>query len=236
MNHKYSSLGAIIALLAGLHSGTAFCQEPNQPRNESETARSGDSDGYGKTHGMLGSVTVGPAVTLLSFPHPMQLGIEGKVNDMFGFAATYGFIPDINVANNAKINIKSYGIDLKWFPFRNAFFVGTAIGNQVIHGHKSQTIQGTTVNADIDVNSTYYTPMAGFRWVWPSGFFLGIDAGWQIAGGATTTLTTDVTTSNPLLALTPEFVNLQSDVTTAGNNIGNKAIPSFTLIHYGWLF
>jgi hypothetical protein len=109
-----------------------------------------------------------------------------------------------------------------------------AFGTQDIIANKSQTIQGIKVNAQVDVSSSFYTPQAGWRWIWDSGFFLGVDFGWQVASGADTQLTTDL--RNPLIFATPEYAKLESDVKKVGNDFGNKALPSLTFIHFGWLF
>ncbi|MEW6055468.1 MAG: hypothetical protein AB1540_02555 [Bdellovibrionota bacterium] len=225
----------LIAILvaAGLSPLHGSAQEKGSEKPRQEESYEGKSDGYGKTHGLLGPVVLGPAVSLLAFPHPIEVGLEGKYKDLFGFGLTYGFIPDL-VIKTAKINTKAFDARVRWFPFRGAFFVGMAFGTQTISAKKSAEIQSIKVNAEVEVQSSFYTPHVGWRWVWPSGYFMGVDLGWQLASGAETTLTTDV--RNVLLLATPQYGQLEKDVKDLGNQYGNKPLPMFTLIHFGWLF
>lgn len=189
---------------------------------------------YGKTEGIAGPVLIGPSMTLLGFPHPLQLGIEGKVRDRFGFALNYGFIPDINISD-AKARIQALDARVRWFPFHGAFFVGMAFGTQTVTAQKSETIQGVNATATVDITSAFYTPQAGWRWVWPTGFFMGVDVGWQINSGANTNVSTDIR-NNVLLLATPQYAQLESDVKKVGNDFGNRAIPNLTFLKFGWLF
>ncbi len=215
----------------GLPTPARATGEPPTPAESS--AHEEDFGEYGKPRGVFGDVTLGPAMSLFAVPHPLYLGLEGKYKNAIGFGAGYGFIPTLRF-KDVSMAVSAPSANLKWFPFGGALYLGMAVGTQTIKATKSQVILGTKVDAEVEVNSSYYTPSLGWRWVWNSGFFMGLDFGWQIATGAETQLTTNV--RSLVILATSEYATLESEVKKAGNDVGNKALPSLSLIHFGWLF
>ena len=188
---------------------------------------------YGKPKGLAGDFTFGPSMSLLAIPHPLEIGMEAKYRNVIGFSIDYGFIPTLHISS-ATAQINAISAALRWFPFHGAFFLGVRAGSQKISVSKSASISGVDANVQADVTSSFYTPHMGWRWVWSSGFFTGIDLGWQVASGADTQITTNVRST--AIFVTPEYATLESDAKKVGNDIGNKALPSLTMIHFGWLF
>lgn len=191
-----------------------------------------DYKGYGKTRGVLGDVTFGPSIAILGFPHPAEVSLEGKYLDLFGFQAAYGFLPEITISN-VKAKMNAWDVRARWFPFRGAMFIGAAYGQQTLTGSKSDTISGVPVQATVEVKTNYITPHLGWRWVWESGFFMGVDFGWQLASSAKTTVSTNAPAA---VQATTEYISLRGKVTDAGNDLGETGLPSVTFIRLGWLF
>lgn len=192
--------------------------------------------GYGKTEGLLGPVTLGPTVGI-ALPHPVNVGLEGRYLDLFGFAFDYGFLPQVTVSSvQAKIN--AYDARLRWFPFRGSFFIGAAYGKQKLSGSKSQTVNvsGVSVPATVgmDIDTTYIAPQLGWRWEWESGFVVGIDFGWQFVTTSGSTLTTNIT--DPTITSLPDYQKIVSDVNDVGNKIGKQGLPNITLLQFGYMF
>ena len=210
-------------------SAHAWSSEEGIEQSEKEAA----PQEYGRPRGMAGDLTIGPSMSLLALPHPLEIGIEGKYANRFGFSLDYGFIPTLRV-QSAQAQISALSIAARWFPFRGAFFVGMRAGSQNIKVSKSATVQSFDATVEATVTSSFYTPHMGWRWVWPSGFFTGLDLGWQISSGADTTIVTNVRSTAVFLAT--EYSTLETDAKKVGNDLGNKALPSLTLIHCGWLF
>lgn len=188
--------------------------------------------GYGKVEGIAGPVTFGPSVSLLGFPHPLEVALESKYRDYFGFQGTYGFIPEISI-KDVKAKMNAWDVRLRWFPFNGAFYVGAGYGQQTVEGSKTQVILGTSTTASVKVENKFFTPQLGWRWTWESGFFMGLDLGWQFAKDADTSVSSN---ANALIQAQPQYTTLVNDVKKYGNDYGNKGLPSFTLLHFGFLF
>lgn len=191
---------------------------------------------YGKSSGVLKNFVFGPSVSLLGFPSLFKFGAEAKYNNVFGFGATYGFIPQISV-KDAKVELNSTTFTGRIFPMRGAFFAGVSFGSQTLSGSKTQKItysgQSKNVTADIDVKTKFLTPHLGWRWVWNSGFFLGLELGVQLASSASTAFDTDAPT---LAKATDEYKKLEKDVKDVGDKFGNTSLPYFSFLTLGWYF
>ncbi len=186
--------------------------------------------GYGKTRGYLGPITLGPTMSASISTYPIQLGVEGRYLDMFGFALTYGFFPELSF-DSAKAKASAFDARLRWFPFNGAFFLGATLGFQNLTGTGS--ISGSSATSTIDVKTTFWTPTLGWRWAWESGFVMGLDFGWQMAVSSTSTFSTN---ASAIVQATSEYQNTKTDVEKVGKDLGNTALPSITLIHIGYMF
>ena len=191
-----------------------------------------EAESYGKSRGLLGPVTFGPSVGILGIPQPFQFALQLKYSDWLGGQVTYLYLPDLTISN-VKVGLTGYDARLRLFPFRGAFYIGAAVvGKQKIKGSKTQTISGVPVTANVEVESKFLTPQLGWRWQWHSGFFMGLDLGWQLNRNANTTVTTDAPT---IVQAQPDYTTLVNDVKKIGNDYGNKALPSFTLLQFGFM-
>lgn len=193
-------------------------------------ANAADEEIYGKNKGLLGDVKLGPSVSALGFPHPFEAGLEVKYKDLFSGGIMYGFLPTLTFSS---IKVKMTALDgrLRWHPFRGSFFMGAAYGTQTLTASKSDSISGVPVEVKIELKTSYLTPQLGWRWEWESGFFLGLDLGYQLNSNAKTTLTSNVPAA---LTGVAQYTKLSKDVSDKGNDIGNTNIPWFTLLHLGF--
>jgi hypothetical protein len=204
---------------------------------------------YGKAHGLLGNFPIGPTVSILQIPHPLQVGLEGKFLDIAGFSFMYGMFPKLTISD-VSVKLDSWDVRARWFPFRGSFFLGAAYGKQKLTGTKKQSIstnvaQYPTVDIEgkVELETPYLSPHLGWRWVAKSGFFYGLELGWQFALNASTTVSTDKddffnTQIRPYdtTNAAADYDKLRADVVDEGNKIGKIGLPHITLIQIGWYF
>jgi hypothetical protein len=203
-----------------------------EPKSEPKHHRAEEESDM-KTEGLLGPVLLGPTVGLIALPRPISLGLEGKIKDLFGFGAYYGFLPTLTISG-VKAGLSGYDARFRYFPFHGSFFLGVGYGVQTIKASKTDSILGQTVTADAKVKTQFVTPHIGWRWLWKSGFFMGMDLGWQIGLSAKTTLSTNI--SEPLVLASSQYLDLQSKAEEQGNKLGKTGVPFITLLQFGWLF
>lgn len=185
---------------------------------------------YGKDEGLLGDFKFGPSVSAISFPHLFQGALEMKYQDFLSGAFTYGFWPTLTVSS-VKIGMNAYNGRVRWHPFKGSFMLGAIYGVQTLTAKKSDTISGVPAEVAIELKTYYLTPHLGWRWEWNSGFFMGVDLGWQLNHRAKLKVTTN---APAVLQTTQQYIDLNKDVVDKGNDIGNTDLPWFTFLHLGF--
>jgi hypothetical protein len=190
-----------------------------------------DFGGYGKPHGLLGPVTLGPQITLLGLPTLFRFGLEGKFANILGFGAEYGFIPNISLSG-VTLGLNSFQATAKVFPFRGAFHLGLAVGSQNFAASIPTTVGGNTFILNASANTIFMTPVIGWKWVDSNGFFYGLDLGWQFALSSSPS----ITSSNPALLASAVGDSEYTSLNNLLSNIGKASLPLLTLVQLGWLF
>lgn len=196
----------------------------------------GSGSGYGKPTGVAGPITMAPTLTVIGFPSPFRFGFEAKALNLAGLGFDYGFLPSMTFSN-VKIKYNSWRITGRVYPFRGAFFVGLGFGKQNLSGSSanSVTVAGTpySVNYSVDVNTTILVPHIGWRWIWSSGFFLGMEYGVQVASSSTSTFSSDAPS---LVTSTTEYTNEKNNIEEQGRKLGRTTLPHIGLIQLGYFF
>lgn len=200
--------------------------------DKSEKKKSSQKRGYGKTSGVFGPVLIGPKLTLIALPVPFQAGLETKIFNWFGFSFDYGMIPSVGISG-VNISASTYQFAARFYPFRGSFYLGAGWGQRKLTGKKDDTIQGYPVSVEVNVTSQLFTPQMGWRFVWNSGWFMGIELGWEVASGADTKITTNAPSA---VTTDPTYLKNYDDVTKAGNQIGSAGLPHVTLLQFGYFF
>lgn len=191
--------------------------------------------------GLLGPVSLGPSVAL-ALPHPINLGIEGRLFDHFGFGVAYGFLPQMSFMD-ASVKIGAPELRARVFPFAGSFFLGASFGRRAIVGSKDLTTtvaaQSVTANAALDATTYYFQPTIGWRWGGKTGFIFGIDVGYQVSMSASSALTLTPTTANVSTAAieaTSDYQAVKADLEEIGRDVGSASLPAVTAIHIGYQF
>lgn len=182
---------------------------------------------YGAENPLIPDFAFGPALTLLGLPTPLRFGLETKYLNTVGLSFDYGLIPTIPI-DTVTVGLTSWNITAKYYLFQRAMYVGVGFGTQVFTGTSTDTNVNLTVTAT--VTTTFLSPHIGWRWVWPSGFFYGMEVGVQVP----LTNSTSTTSNNPALNSTPEFVDLSNQIDTNARLLGRTPLPLVTLVQVGW--
>lgn len=178
---------------------------------------------YGKGEGFLPGMVIGPKLAILSLPAP-ALGIEAKIDNVLGLSFDYGFIPDVTI-DDVTAGYRDWNFAARWYPWQRAFYIGAALGRRSFEASKRDDATG--LKASVDVASTYLAPELGWRWVWNSGFFLGMDLGYQIILSSKTTLDIPAGIAGSTTA---------ADVRDTADDVGEIGLPIVSLLQVGYFF
>jgi hypothetical protein len=180
---------------------------------------------YGKAEGIIPGAVIGPKFALLPVPAVYGLGLEAKFANFIGVGLDYNAWPTLDFGGSVKAGYNDLALTGRVFPWRGRFFLGAALGQRNFFAKGTEATTGQEVK--IEVKSTYLAPEIGWRFVWTSGFFMGIDLGYQIVLSPKTTLTA------PGLAVAAD-PQLKKDVEDAGDQIGRVGLPIISLIQLGF--
>ena len=177
---------------------------------------------YGKSEGLIPGIVFGPKLSLLNLPTLGGVGFEAKALNLFGASFDYGLVPDIKLSNVAA-GMTNWTVGAKVYPFRGSFFLGAAYGNRSFHA----TVNDTTnnLNGRVDVSSNYIAPEVGWRWVWDSGFYMGMDLGWQFVTSNTVAKSANFSQLDP---------SKQKNINDATDKIGTAGLPVLALMQVGF--
>ncbi len=210
------SLGALLAVL--LAAQTAAAADPEE------------SQGYGKTHGIIPGVPLvfGPKLSV-ALPHP-SIGLEVKLANLVGASFDYGFFPDITVYGVTAGFTSGWHFDGRVYPFQGAFFLGAALGQRTFKGSYTTTVAPFgPISPSSTVDVTYLAPEIGWRWVYRSGLFMGVELGWEFVLSFTRNDSLEVQALRAAGLLDP---NLDKAI----NDYGKVGLPHLALFQIGYFF
>jgi hypothetical protein len=191
------------------------------PGNDATSDRGGDDDGSRAKKddehfriGVLGGV---------GFPRPLAIEAMVKVEKMLGLGLEYSALPDLSISG---VETSYYAVagTARFFPFKDAFFIGLRVGRQHVGGDANVTIAPYgTYKESVTVDSTFLNPRIGFLWTWSPGFTVGIDAGIQVPVGAT------------VASSLPAGTQVDKQVMDIAQTLGNSTLPTLDLLKLGIL-
>jgi hypothetical protein len=176
-------------------------------------------------------------------PHPVQFELNFRTSQVFQLGFSGGYLPFR--VEGTSINYRNTDVRLLFFPGRGRFYIGLDFGYEWLGASQTQTIDlgvvqvPTTVT--ITLKSPFVIPVAGFMFVFKSGFMLGFEFGLLYKFGTQSEVGFTINDPTyapfePLLTASTEFQNVQNNVQNTATTIGNLKIPHFTLLRFGWMF
>lgn len=205
--------------------------EEVKTKDKVETTTTDDFGGYGKPLGVAGPITFGPQLTLAAFPTTFRVGIESKYANLIGLGVEYGFIPGLTLSN-VNLSLNSIQGSAKFYPFRGAFHVGFALGNQTFSASTKTTVGGIPATLTGNANTLFITPTIGWKWVKQSGLYFGLDLGWQAVLSTNPTITSDQLALTAIAETTTEGRQLKDNL----NTLAKTGLPSVCLLQIGYFF
>lgn len=198
----------------------------------------------------------GPSLAL-GFPHPFTIGGDWRSPEReWSLGAAFGFFPNITLKVGSDktpvaIGLKSFDLRGRWHPWKGAFFVGTALGQQKISASATKAVNisslkipgytTTPVTINAELKTLFFTPHLGWMWTLDNGLFFGLEGGIQFALSSSSEF--NVTSSDPLteavlglVKLTADYQTLKSRTEDGMNKIGKINLPYITLFKIGYLF
>lgn len=220
-----ASAAALAILSTATFARAATLEPPDGTQQAAQAASPAEPEHpAARSGGRLGPLQLG-AYAGLSFPRP--LSFEGLVTyqKLVGLGIEYSVLPELTVSGvHAKLD--AVDVELKVFPFRNAFFAGVAVGHQHFDasGNVVLPMKLGSIPEQATADTWFVAPRIGFLYTWPWGLSLGMDAGVQIP------IATSFTSTVPM-----GFPGSQS-VTEWQHTIGKDVLPTLNLLRAGFLF
>jgi hypothetical protein len=181
---------------------------------------------YGKASGLIPGVLVGPKLALLPIPSVYGVGLEARILNSIGLTLDYGAWPSTKIPNaenaDAKMEYRDLNAAVRWFPWSRRFYLGAAFGTRSFKASATESTTGLL--GKTEVKSSYFAPEVGWRFIWSSGFFMGLDLGWQII--TSTTSTFDLPAGMP--------AQDKQDLKDAADHLGKIGFPILSLLQLGF--
>jgi hypothetical protein len=213
-------------------------------------ATTADASSKPEWHGLFGAFRVGPSISL-DVPHLVTTSLDATYNRTFGFSiAASNFYRkfDADEVKQAEVELKSFDVRFRWFPWQGSFFIGASYGKQAIgvKGKKDLALnfQGNSLTVPTHLkytlDTTYFTPHLGWFATWDSGFTMGFEVGAQIPTSTKAELKVAFdnvgTAAENEVKESSQYKDAKKDVEDAGEALGKKVLPYINLIRIGWLF
>lgn len=180
---------------------------------------------------------IGAQVGVISLVRPLSLEVFAKSPTFgagLGYSAVPGFVGDALLSavgakkGSTTANLDDFSaveLDLRYFPFSGAFFVGASGGRQHVQGTITESTMTGRQTASLEVTSWFATPRLGWLWRYDSGFSIGFDAGVQLALASSKTVVVPAQASQSQKDSVNNLVDAASSI----------PLPALNL-RIGWLF
>jgi hypothetical protein len=209
----------LVAVLSFALASAAVAAEPAAPPAPPAAP-------YGKTDGLIPGVLIGPKLALLPVPSLYSVGLEARIGGSLGLTVEYGTLPSLQIPNAAnadsRLLFKDLNAAVRWFPWSKRFYLGAALGTRTFEARATESTTGVVAKAQ--VKSTYLAPELGWRFIWSSGFFMGIDLGYQIITSNTSTFDLPG----------PTTAQDQQDLKDASDHLGKLGMPILSVLQLGF--
>ena len=138
-------------------------------------------------------VRVAAMAGLVSLPRPMDAEVMLRIADLVGVGLGYSDFPafvanpllDLAGAKSGSTDARldqfdAFELDLRYFPFRGRFFVGSSFGRQSLKGAVTESTAIGPQTATVDLTTWYATPRAGWMWTFDPGLLVALELGIQV--------------------------------------------------------
>ena len=175
-----------------------------------------------------------PSIQFLNFPHPLEGALEVNFAEVWGLKFSKNFLPEMSF-EDTKVKLDNYSLALRMYPQHSLWFVSLAYGKHEIKAHHQEVISSFDTLIDAQVKADYLMPSTGWKWVWDSGFSLGMEIGWIFPYNSSSNISTNQD-NNPLVTSDPEYTRQKKDAEDTAKKYISQGIPMIGLLEIGWRF
>ncbi len=177
------------------------------------------------TSGVITGALLGPHLNLVGLPPAFGLEVRTLSNQL-GVNFDFGLVPWVKVSQ-AKLSWQDYSLGLRWYPWAESFYLGARYGARTFKAKATDdTNPLNPLEASAKVNGTYIAPELGWHFAWRSGFFMGIELGYQLMVSHSSSFDIPIGID----------AQTQKDIDDAADKIGKIGLPILTLLQLGWYF
>jgi hypothetical protein len=168
--------------------------------------------------------SITPSVNLLDFPHPFDGAVELVFSEAIGIKYSQSFRPHGNIDGD-KADIDNRSIAIRSYSGGGPFWFGLAYGHHEINVQRNDQVNGFDTNIYASVESDYVSPMIGWKWVYDSGFTVGVELGWIFPFNSKSDVNAD-----------EQYRQQRSDAQDQAEKYGKNGLPTVSLLELGWTF
>lgn len=161
----------------------------------------------------LGKFCFGPVFSL-GVLNPIGLGVHGRINDHFGFALDYQFLPSIGVSD-IDAGFSLFSLVGRWHVGGSAFFLSLGFSLQSFYaeGEVSADTSGDTIGIDASVSLPQLA--FGLGVLGGKGLVIGIDLAFGVPlGGVDVTFDSRMPSASENPELAEAYERKQRDIET----------------------
>jgi hypothetical protein len=207
---------AAVFLLTLVRASPAAAQALESPAREAEERKARER-----------LVHFGPLVGV-GFPRPLAIEAIVKIKGLIGVGVEYSFLPRMKIAG-ADTRFNALAVDLRFFPFGGAFFIGLRGGRQWLDAATTVNVGPLAFRESMEASTWFLNPRVGFLYTFQSGLTLGMDAGLQFP----------ISPSFERTGLAARFgasAMIDGTLASVADILGNGVTPTIDLLRVGFLF
>lgn len=175
-----------------------------------------------------------PSLSILNFPHPLNLGLELVFGEFVGIKYGQSLRPSVTIDGD-KLKLDDKQATVRLYPTRSAWFIGMAYGQHEAEANRHDVVNGFDTNIFAKVKSEYWMPTTGFKWVYDSGFTIGVEIGWIFPHNSSSRVYSDQDL-NPIVNADDTYREIRRDTEEAAEKYVKDGVPTLGLLEIGWTF
>ena len=175
-----------------------------------------------------------PSVSLLKLPHQFDGAIEVEISQLFGIKYSQS-LKTHGVVDNNSIDLDNQSIALRTYPHRGSWFLGLGYGHHEVKVQRTDVVNGFDTTTYAHIKSNYLMPTTGFKWVYSSGFTIGMEVGWIFSLDSSTNIVSDQD-YNLFVTQNSDYSQHRKDAEDAISKYVKNGTVSVCLLELGWTF
>lgn len=179
--------------------------------------------------------SITPSLQILNFPHPFNGGLEIVFSRVLGIKYQKSFRPNKTIdGSTAELDDQSFSF--RSYPNQGPWFLGLGYGKHRASVKNHEIVNGFDTNIYANVDSEYITPTTGLKWIYNSGFTIGVEIGWIFPINNRNVDVYSDQDGNPFVNANEDYRQRRQDAEDAANKYVENGVISIGLLELGWTF